>query len=118
MRMVSRTLMAASVSLVLSGCGGFSPGYSHRARPGERRALQCDGDEVLEVFNPLVQNVDIYVYADNGAPQFFISAGQGASTIPLAGTKYEHRYAGFEARVGNNVASDVRITRQCEKRSS
>ena len=115
MRMVSRMLMAASASLVLAGCGGFSPGYSHGVGSGQAAR---DGDEVLEVFNPHVQNVDIYAYTDYGAPQYFASAGRGTSTIPLAGTKYEHRSAGFVPRVGSDVANDVRITRRCAKRSS
>jgi hypothetical protein len=111
-------LIVASASLVLSGCGGFSMGSSHRAPPGRGQAPHCDGDEVLEIFNPLVQNVDIYAYTGSGALQYLASAGGGATTIPLAGTKYEHRYGSFIARVGSNLANDVRITRRCEKRSS
>jgi hypothetical protein len=113
---VARTLMAPMLAVAIGGCGlGFSPGSSHG---GDGRRTSCSGDEVLEVFNPLTQNVDIYAWTDAGHPLYFTSAGPGMSTIPLTGTRFEHITAGFEPRVGSNYANDVRISRRCESRSS
>jgi hypothetical protein len=108
-------LIAPMLAVTIGGCGlGLSPGSSHG---GGGHQTSCSGDEVLEVFNPLVQNVDIYAWTDAGNPQYFTSAGRGTSTIPLTGTRFEHITAGFEPRVGNNYANDVRISRRCEPRS-
>lgn len=113
---VARMLMAAVLAVTIVGCGlGFSPGYNHG---GGGRGGSCSGDEVLEVFNPLTQSVDIYAWTDAGRPLYFTSAGPGTSTIPLTGTRFEHITAGFEPRVGSNYANDVRISRRCEPRSA
>ena len=113
---VSRMLTLATLGVSMAGCGlGFAPGPSYRGTG--RRSATCAGEEVLDVFNPLLGNIDIYVVTGPGSAQFFTSAPGGQSTIPLAGTPYEHSYPGFLARVGNEPASDVRITRRCKQRS-
>lgn len=112
---VSRMLTLATLGVSMAGCG-FATGSSHHTTG--RRANGCTGDEVLEVFNPFVQNVDIYAMTGNESSQFFTTAPRGRSTIPLTGTAYEHSYVGFMARVGSELAQDVRITRRCEQRSN
>src|SRR3954468_15744001 len=110
---LSRMLTALSVGFALSGCGhGLSAGSSHGAVTNR---APCSGDEVLEVFNPLEQNVDIYSFTGQGPSRLLATAGRGQSTIALAGTPFEHLSMGFVARVGSEVAPDVKITRRCEK---
>ena len=111
---VSRMLTLASLGVALSGCGlGFAPGPSH---PGAGSWVPCSGDEVIEVFNPLEQNVDVYAWAGQGPGQLVATAGRGQSTIALTGTAFEHKSVGLVARVGSEIAEDVKITRRCEKR--
>jgi len=110
---LSRMLTLAALGVALSGCGlGFAPGSSHA---GGNRA-PCSGDDVLEVFNPLEQTVDIYTWTGQGPSQFVATAGRGQSTIALAGTAVDHQSVGFVARVGSEIAPDVKFTRRCEKR--
>ena len=112
---LSRMLTLVSLGIALSGCGlGFAPGP---IRPGGSRA-PCSGDDVLDVFNPLEQTVDVYSWTGQGSSQFVATAGHGQSTIALGGTAFDHQSVGFVARVGSEIAPDVKFARRCEKRSA
>jgi hypothetical protein len=107
-------MVVASLSLSTTSCGpGLTPGT---ARPDTREANNsagCAGEQYLDVFNPLTVPVDIYGMAGPGAGQFIATAARGRSRIALAATSYEKRWAWFVAKVGQQDARDVTVTRRC-----
>ena len=57
-----------------------------RAAPRSSRGPQrCDGQQFVEVDNPLGRTVDVYASVDDGGSRFIGTASGGISRIPVSG---------------------------------
>ena len=116
--MTSRFLMVGLAVWLPCGVSACAA-TGHRASRSAPSAESCSGDDVLEVANESGWSVDVYAYSGASSGGILIgSVGNGAQTLPLAGTWAERKQVGFAARLNGKEVYPVRFRRRCDRDAS